>query len=29
VKPLKKITLIGESHTRGLAAELRTLIGSE
>jgi hypothetical protein len=29
VKPLKKITLIEDSHTRGLAAELRTLIGSE
>ena len=29
VKPSKKITLIGDSHTRGLATELRNLMGRE
>jgi hypothetical protein len=27
IKPSKKITLIGDSHIRGLAAELRNLVG--
>ena len=29
IKPLKKITLLGDSHIRGLAAELRNIIGRE
>jgi hypothetical protein len=29
IKPLKKITSIGDSHIRGLAAELRNLMGRE